>query len=237
MKKQNQMLKPESNSLLELSDRQKVMISNTPTIPNSIKLIEWCNSDNEDKQAQFLMLSKSWKTGMAVHEHRASLGTIFNFNDEAGKVQLVVAIQKLVTTLSNWFGKKSSITEEQSFDLAMIIIDEFKTFSFEDVAVFVNKAKLGRYGKSFGEFDNETIISWLRSYDEDMTSERVKYHNKLRSQRANQTDHAIISRNILKNKDPKFKPTGTSVKATKEEKELEYKKFKEKYIKSNLLKK
>lgn len=80
-------------------------------------------------------------------------------------------------------GKK--MTDMQTFETAMIILQDYKYLTVADINLLFKRAKSGYYGKLYDRLDGQIILDWFRSYDkeravaamEDSINEAEKYKN------------------------------------------------------------
>lgn len=56
------------------------------------------------------------------------------------------------------------MTDEQTQETAMLIVDEFFNLNLADINFIFKNAKLGRYGKYYDRLDGQIILSWFEEH-------------------------------------------------------------------------
>lgn len=69
-------------------------------------------------------------------------------------------------------GKK--MTDMQTFETAMIILQDYKYLTIADINLLFKRAKSGYYGKLYDRLDGQIILDWFRSYDKERASAAVE---------------------------------------------------------------
>lgn len=80
-------------------------------------------------------------------------------------------------------GKK--MTDVQTFETAMIILQDYKCLTIADINLLFKRAKSGYYGNLYDRLDGQIILGWFRKYfsercnaaEEQSISEASKYKN------------------------------------------------------------
>lgn len=62
-------------------------------------------------------------------------------------------------------GKK--MTDIQTFEAAMIILQDYKYLTIADINLLFKRAKSGYYGKLYDRLDGQIILDWFRTYDKE----------------------------------------------------------------------
>lgn len=69
-------------------------------------------------------------------------------------------------------GKK--MTDMQTFETAMIILQDYKYLTIADINLLFKRAKSGYYGKLYDRLDGQIILDWFRSYDKERAAAAVE---------------------------------------------------------------
>lgn len=69
-------------------------------------------------------------------------------------------------------GKK--MTDMQTFETAMIILQDYKYLTIADINLLFKRAKSGYYGKLYDRLDGQIILDWFRLYDKERTAAAVE---------------------------------------------------------------
>jgi hypothetical protein len=122
---------------------------------------------------------KSWKVGMSLE--RPVFSTLTNMGSEV-RLDLVKAVHKLLCEVVDWFKVSQKITSDECLELAMIIIDQYKTMSLEDFMLFTQAVKRGKFkeDKTYNRVDAEVIQGWLTKWDEAIDQARVNNHSSMK---------------------------------------------------------
>ncbi len=107
-----------------------------------------------------------------------------------GEVKRTYGYEFLQAYLEGWIvnlrefvniGKK--MTDMQTFETAMIILQDYKFLTIADINLLFKRAKSGYYGNLYDRLDGQIIIGWFRRYfsercdaaEEDSINEASQY--------------------------------------------------------------
>ena len=74
-------------------------------------------------------------------------------------------IALLLAETNKFFNVKNGLSEEMIYDIADLIISEYKHYTMYDIGLCFKMAKLGRFGKVYERLDGGTVMDWLNSYE------------------------------------------------------------------------
>ncbi|WP_115171322.1 hypothetical protein [Sphingobacterium spiritivorum] len=89
----------------------------------------------------------------------------------------------ILNDLRLFFQVDHMITTEGLYALCPIICINFKSLSLEDIAICMNNAKLGHYGKLYNRLDGAIILGWLTEYQKEKMT-RLDNRNYVREAHA-----------------------------------------------------
>lgn len=165
---------------LQPTDKKQLLLQRYPKeLPNSIKLVSLVNTQNINSAKTLMQLMTTWKTGISIH--RPSFNTIKAYCDENGRAELIKAIHNKLWELTLWVKVDNKLTEIECYELAVIILEKYRTLSLEDFLLFIKKAKSFEYGKVYNRFDSEVILDWLRQYDLLVDEQREINHRNVKA--------------------------------------------------------
>lgn len=78
--------------------------------------------------------------------------------------QLTDCLALIINDLRLFFAVDNMISTDGIFSLCNMIIAKFKFLTLEEVAVCMNKAKMGEYGTVYNRIDGMIILSWMKQY-------------------------------------------------------------------------
>lgn len=128
------------------------------------------------------------------------------------------------------------LTAAQTMNAAIMIIQDWRLYSLEDIALCFRNIKTGKYGPAYGRMGIDFIFECLRRYDYERTEELENEHMKLSKQsdkEAGETAEAMKNRGIeiMAMLEERFPGTVTDT----DKKEAEYAQYRERYIKECIL--
>jgi len=102
------------------------------------------------------------KVSMAISElpEVLSIGQLCRQNPETVDDNIVL----ILNDLRLFFQVDNMISTDGLYSLCSIITAEYKSLSLEEIAICMNNAKLGNYGKVYNRLDGAIILGWLKQY-------------------------------------------------------------------------
>lgn len=105
------------------------------------------------------------KVSMAISElpEVLSIGQLCRQNPETVDDNIVL----ILNDLRLFFQVDNMISTDGLYSLCSIITAEYKSLSLEEIAICMNLAKLGHFGKEgkvYNRLDGATILGWLKQY-------------------------------------------------------------------------
>lgn len=74
-------------------------------------------------------------------------------------------IALLLADTNQFFNVKNGLSEDMIYDIADLIIAEYKHYTMYDIGLCFKMAKLGRFGKVYERLDGGTVMDWLNQYE------------------------------------------------------------------------
>lgn len=102
------------------------------------------------------------KVSMAISElpEVLSIGQLCRQSPETVDDNIVL----ILNDLRLFFQVDNMISTDGLYSLCSIITAEYKSLSLEEIAICMNNAKLGNYGKVYNRLDGAIILGWLKQY-------------------------------------------------------------------------
>jgi hypothetical protein len=74
-------------------------------------------------------------------------------------------IALLILDAQKFYNVKNALDEDMLFEVAGLVLSEYKHFNMYDIALCLKNGKLGRYGKIYERLDGGTIMDWFTQYN------------------------------------------------------------------------
>lgn len=119
-------------------------------------------------------------------------------------------IESWIVNLRLFFNVGRAMTDDQTFETAMLIVDTFPQLNIADINLIFKNAKLGRWGKIYDRLDGNIILEWFERYFDDRCeaaaerSVREADQYKGGNYDSPQRVKAIVD-NLLKEQDKRFR--------------------------------
>lgn len=84
-----------------------------------------------------------------------------NFNENYLKALMV----KWMNSFLRFYSTNGTMDEMQVADTINLILEEYPHYCQEDIKLFFNMAKKGKFGQIFGRIDGEVILRWMKDYN------------------------------------------------------------------------
>lgn len=76
-------------------------------------------------------------------------------------------IESWIVNLRMFFNVGRAMTDAQTFETAMMIVEEYPYLNIADINLIFKNAKLGKYGKLYDRLDGSIILEWFERYFND----------------------------------------------------------------------
>jgi hypothetical protein len=73
-------------------------------------------------------------------------------------------IEGWIVNLREFLNLGRKMTDEQTQETAMMIVDEYYNLTIADINIIFKRAKLGRWGQIYDRLDGQVILSWFDKY-------------------------------------------------------------------------
>lgn len=93
-------------------------------------------------------------------EHTPSISRLCKINEEATRDEICL----LLVETNKFFSVKNGLNEDIVYDVADLILAEYKNFTMYDLGLCFKMAKLGRFGKVYERLDGGIIMDWIYQY-------------------------------------------------------------------------
>lgn len=87
-----------------------------------------------------------------------------SFKRTEGDKAITAVVATYLLSLAMAYNVNKTIAEEQAAGIAQIILRDYWFLKLAEIALFIDKAKSGRYGTAYGSIDRPTVIRWLDAY-------------------------------------------------------------------------
>jgi len=72
-------------------------------------------------------------------------------------------ISAALTNYLDFVGRRQTMDDEQVAETAELILEEYGSLKFDDIALFFRNCKLSRYGKLY-DLNGAALLDWLHTY-------------------------------------------------------------------------
>jgi len=83
-------------------------------------------------------------------------------------------IEGWIVNLREFVNVGKRMTDIQTFETAMIILQDYKYLTIADINLLFKRAKIGYYGKLYDRLDGQIILDWFRTYDKERAAAAVE---------------------------------------------------------------
>lgn len=94
-------------------------------------------------------------------EHTPSLNKLSRINKEG----LIDEVVLLLIQTDKFFNVKNGLTEDVLYDIADLILSEYKHLTMYDLGLCFKMAKIGRFGKVYERLDGGVVMDWICQYE------------------------------------------------------------------------
>lgn len=167
----------------------------------------------------------------------AKYPTLGIIKSELGESTVLGFLKLHIIDLRVFLNIGKSMSDSQTEQTAMLILDEFPALTVADIKLFFTKIKKGHYGQIYDRLDGQLILIWLKKYFEERC-DTAELDTQTKSQEHKKQSTSILSRDEVKSVYERMQ-AGTykvaDIVDENKQKELEYLKFKADYEKNRLL--
>lgn len=117
---------------------------------------------NSDMQAKTLQIIK--KRGNLPASEAMNFGKVALYKSEYGKADTIGLLMLLVLDFNNAFDLDKRLSDDDCADIAKLLLNEYYHLSMAEIAVFLEHAKYGKYGKVYGRIGKDTFGEMLEAY-------------------------------------------------------------------------
>ena len=99
----------------------------------------------------------------------------------------------IMLEFQNFYNVKTKLDEYQLYDIAFMIMEEYRHLNLLDIGILFKYAKLGKYGKVYDRIDGGMVLEWVKQYEMDRTNmiitkrENEHAQTKFEGTRSNET--------------------------------------------------
>lgn len=143
-------------------EQRKVLVSRLDSLKRSaiFFLDEYRKHDRAASLMHILAEIAETENRVAVVPKAYSIGQLCKKNPEKLDDNIVL----ILNDLRLFFQVDNMISTDGLYSLCGIITSEYKNLTLEEIAMCMNNAKLGNYGKLYNRLDGAIILSWLKQY-------------------------------------------------------------------------
>lgn len=91
----------------------------------------------------------------------SGLPTLGSIIKRFGFVFTQAYIEGWIVNLRDFVNVGKKMTDLQTMETAMLILDEYKSITIADINFIFNSAKKGKYGQFYDRLDGQMILSWF----------------------------------------------------------------------------
>lgn len=100
--------------------------------------------------------------------------SLVEIKKESNENFLRALMVKWLNGFLRFYSTNGTMDEMQVADTINLILEEYPHYSQEDLKLFFNMAKKGRFGQIYGRIDGEVIMRWLKEYNHMRCTEAEK---------------------------------------------------------------
>ena len=117
---------------------------------------------------------KEWTVGKAMVKYRDCKTELACIDTQAPTIKQVemaygydfvqAYIESWIVNLRMFFNVGRAMTDAQTFETAMLIVDTFPCLNMADINLVFKKAKSGYFGQIYDRIDGNVIMGWFHRY-------------------------------------------------------------------------
>ena len=163
--------------------------------------------------------------------------TLNKIKTELGEDAVLGFLKLHILDLRVFLNIGKTMTDAQTEQTALLILDEFPKLTVADIKLFFSKIKKGHYGQIYDRLDGQLILIWIAKYFEERCN-TAELESQTQSEEHKKQSTAILSREEVKSVYERMQAGTYEVVDMVDEnkkKEQEYLKVKAEYEKNRLL--
>jgi len=167
----------------------------------------------------------------------AGYPSLNKIKNELGEDTVLGFLKLHILDLRVFLNIGKTMTDTQTEQTALLILDEFPKLTVADIKLFFGKIKKGHYGQIYDRLDGQLILIWMAKYFEERCN-TAELETQKQSEEHKKQSTAILSREEVKSVYDRMQAgtyTVADVVDEDKKKELEYLKVKAEYEKNRLL--
>ena len=90
--------------------------------------------------------------------------TLWDIRQAFGEDYAQAYVEGWIVNLRLFLNIGKAMTDEQTFDTAMLIVDTYGQINVADINLIFKRAKLGEWGQLYDRLDGQVVLGWFRSY-------------------------------------------------------------------------
>jgi len=133
---------------------------------------------------------------------KSDMPSLWDVEKAYGYECLQAYLEGWIVNLREFVNVGKRMTDNQTFETAMIILQDYKCLTIADINLIFKRAKSGYYGNLYDRLDGQIILGWFRKYfsercsaaAEDSINEASKYkevNTQRTSDKIAQNEHAF----------------------------------------------
>jgi len=92
---------------------------------------------------------------------KSDMPTIATIKKTYGEDFIQAYIEGWIVNLREFINIGNKMTNEQTSETAMLIVDEYYNLNLADINFIFKNAKIGKYGQIYGRLDGQIILTWF----------------------------------------------------------------------------
>lgn len=114
---------------------------------------------------------------------KCNMPSLWDVEKTYGYECLQAYLEGWIVNLREFVNVGKKMTDNQTFETAMIILQDYKCLTIADINLIFKRAKSGYYGNLYDRLDGQIILGWFRRYfsercnaaEEESINESLKY--------------------------------------------------------------
>ncbi len=123
---------------------------------------------------------KALKASLEEIQPLSTIGELIRKGEDSQSLELLIV--DMILAFRDTLSIANNITPIQAKDAAMIIVENFPTLSFEELAMCFHRAKVGEYGEIMHRLDTNVILSWLNKFSKEMSQTSLELNSQQHTQ-------------------------------------------------------
>lgn len=140
-----------------------------------------------NKPTEYYQALAPTKVEDVLTSHTPAIAQIVRFN-EMGPIIVRALLTKALHNLNEYFNVTKPLTESQAIEIINLMCERLPHYKLDDVKLFFNNIKVGKYGKNFNRIDGIIIFEAAEQYN----IERMECAERLSIQRHNELKKPLV---------------------------------------------